>query len=385
MNIAMQRLHLLVGIRQSRVEVIERQRQAKLNQLTEQQAVVLRKKDQLQQTSSLLRQEVDKAITGGIKAADLILQDQYKHSLGNQTVRLEAEVKHEEIIADAIVAELKEVTQKLRQAKASLEVIERQLKHAMRQQKKRLAKKEEMNQEELSINNQKHGGAVFMNFTQANKVDANGGQPRSVQPAKPEPKQVEQQRFEQMLEKAKSGNQDATSSDDDSGADEGGDLLATLGRPVIAQQALQSLADNKADAEADAPLSQLQLNQNQTLAGQAPAMEAHSPASASKAEFIELMTRHVQQWLVSEPTKAGAQEDQQMFLRMSDRVLPNTQIVLTRTLGGWNLKAQSSGQESLDLVSQSSDSLVKRFSAAGLGNLQVETEFQYLPSKGAPR
>lgn len=383
MNIAMQRLHLLVGIRQSRVEVIERQRQAKLNQLTEQQAVVLRKKDQLQQTSSLLRQEVDKAITGDIKAADLILQDQYKHSLGNQAVRLEAEVEHEEITADAIAAELKEVTRKLRQAKASLEVIERQLKHAMRQQKKRLAKKEEMNQEELSINNHKHGGAVFMNFTQANKVDANGGQPRSVQPAKPE--QVEQQRFEQMLEKAKSGNQDTTSSDDDSGADEGGDLLATLGRPVIAQQALQSLADNKTDAEADAPLSQLQLNQNQTLAGQAPAMEAHSPASASKAEFIELMTRHVQQWLVSEPTKAGAQEDQQMLLRMSDRVLPNTQIVLTRTLGGWNLKAQSSGQESLDLVSQSSDSLVKRFSAAGLGNLQVETEFQYLPSKGALR
>lgn len=383
MNIAMQRLHLLVGIRQSRVEVIERQRQAKLNQLTEQQAVVLRKKDQLQQTSSLLRQEVDKAITGDIKAADLILQDQYKHSLGNQAVRLEAEVEHEEITADAIAAELKEVTRKLRQAKASLEVIERQLKHAMRQQKKRLAKKEEMNQEELSINNHKHGGAVFMNFTQANKVDANGGQPRSVQPAKPE--QVEQQRFEQMLEKAKSGNQDTTSSDDDSGADEGGDLLATLGRPVIAQQALQSLADNKTDAEADAPLSQLQLNQNQTFAGQAPAMEAHSPASASKAEFIELMTRHVQQWLVSEPTKAGAQEDQQMLLRMSDRVLPNTQIVLTRTLGGWNLKAQSSGQESLDLVSQSSDSLVKRFSAAGLGNLQVETEFQYLPSKGALR
>lgn len=381
MNTAMQRLHLLVGIRQSRVEVIERQRQEKLNRLTAQQAVVLRKKDQLHQASSLLRQEVGKAIPGGIKAADLILQDRYKHSLGNQIARLEAEVKHEEDTADSIGVELKEVTQKLRQAKASLEVIERQLKHAMRQQKKRLAKKEEMNQEELSINKHKHGGAVFMNFTQASKVDPTGGQSRSVQPAKPQPRQGEQQRFEQMLEKAKSGNQDASPS----GVEEGNDFLATLGRPDIAQQGLQSLADNKADAEADAPLSQLQLSQNQTLAGQTPAMEAHSPASASKAEFIELMTRHVQQWLVSEPTKAGAQEEQQMLLRMSDRVLPNTQIVLTRTLGGWNLKAQSSGQDSLDLVSQSSESLIKRFSAAGLGNLQVETEFQYLPSKGSTR
>lgn len=385
MNTAMQRLHLLVGIRRSRVEVIERQRQEKLNRLAEQQVAVSQKKDQLQQVSSLLQQEVDKALPGGIKAADLILQDQYKHSLGNQAVRLEAEVKHEEALADAIAAELKEVTGKLRQAKASLEVIERQLKHAMSQQKKRLAKKEEMNQEELSINNHKHGGAVFMNFTQASKVDATGGQSRSVQPAKPEPKQGEQQKFEQMLEKAKSGNQDSASSEDDSGADEGSDLLAILGRPDSAHPALQGLADKKTDTEADAPLSQLQLNQTQTLTGQAPAMEAHSPASASKAEFIELMTRHVQQWLVSEPTKAGPQEEQQMLLRMSDRVLPNTQIVLTRTLGGWNLKAQSSGQESLDLVSQSSDSLVKRFSAAGLGNLQVETEFQYLPYKEAPK
>ncbi len=98
------------------------------------------------------------------------------------------------------------------------------------------------------------------------------------------------------------------------------------------------------------------------------------PGSTAQADFADLMARHVQQMLVSD--KAGHfNQEQQMLLRLSNQVLPNTQVMLSRNATGWTLKAQSSSRDTLDVVQESTDKLIHRFSEAGLGNLTVETEW----------
>ncbi len=112
------------------------------------------------------------------------------------------------------------------------------------------------------------------------------------------------------------------------------------------------------------------------------AVQPSASAGGDPSHFVDLMARHVQNMLVSEPRTGSVQQEQQLLMRLTDQVLPNTQVMLTRSARGWTLKAESSGEEELNVIRQSTDSLVERFQQAGLGALEVITEHQ--PSQRDP-
>lgn len=103
---------------------------------------------------------------------------------------------------------------------------------------------------------------------------------------------------------------------------------------------------------------------NPTAAGQAAAFNPQA--------FSEMIEKHVKQLAVSQDNA----RDGQVLLRMDDRTLPATNLLLSRNAqGGWTLKADTTSRESYNAISRAIPSLSRRFAQAGLGQIEVDSEF----------
>lgn len=103
-----------------------------------------------------------------------------------------------------------------------------------------------------------------------------------------------------------------------------------------------------------------------------------NPAAASQAAafnpqaFSEMVEKHVKQLAISQDNA----RDGQVLLRMDDRTLPATNLLLSRNAqGGWTLKADTTSRESYNAISRAIPSLSRRFAQAGLGQIEVDSEF----------
>ena len=103
-----------------------------------------------------------------------------------------------------------------------------------------------------------------------------------------------------------------------------------------------------------------------------------NPAAASQTAafnpqaFSEMVEKHVKQLAVSQDNA----RDGQVLLRMDDRTLPGTSLLLSRNLqGGWTLKADTTSRDSYNAISRAIPSLSRRFAQAGLGQIEVDSEF----------
>ncbi len=101
-------------------------------------------------------------------------------------------------------------------------------------------------------------------------------------------------------------------------------------------------------------------------------MAATAPMVASQG-LAELIEKHVHQLLVSDSARSADGRDAQVMLRLSDSVLPGTDLTLTRGVSGWELRAEVSSASASETLRECLPDLIKRFEAGGLGSLQFES------------
>lgn len=208
-----------------------------------------------------------------------------------------------------------------------------------------------------------------MNWQSSSRIDT----PVSTQRSVSSPTFVsreERGHFEQMMEGVKSRDSEQDETQDKPETDEKPDRWQALLNNKV--EALDKKRDEQ-KRDDDQALSQWNSPQSQSTSMQTAPGAAPLPGSTAQADFADLMARHVQQMLVTEPKAGHFNQEQQMLLRLSNQVLPNTQVMLSRNATGWTLKAQSSNHDTLEVVRDSTDKLIHRFSEAGLGSLTVET------------
>lgn len=363
----------LIRIRQRRVEAADRERQEWTQKRDAQAARIDRLRAQRRTIANQLERLIHQSPSAPVRATDLVQRDHYKHRLLEKIDQSDAEIAHEQKAADLIESELQQALRRWRQARASLDALEKQWQSMMREERRRSAKKDEMTLDDLSATPfSQFEGASTMNWSSSNRVDT----PVSIQRATASPSiasREERGQFEQMMEGVKSRDAEQEKKQESPENDEKPDRLQALLKDKI--EAIEKKRDEQKRDE-DQPLSQWNNAQGQAQQAHATPTPAMTPGSTAQADFADLMARHVQQMLVSEPKAGHFNQEQQMLLRLSNQVLPNTQVMLSRNATGWTLKAQSAGRDTLDVVRKSSDKLVNRFNEAGLGNLVVETELQ---------
>jgi len=118
--------------------------------------------------------------------------------------------------------------------------------------------------------------------------------------------------------------------------------------------------------------SGLWLAQQAMRSEQAAPMQAPPPTS-NAAAFAELIERHVRQLAVSGGGADG--ENGQVLLRLSDQTLPGTDLLLTKTAEGWQLRADSRSRSSYDAIREAGPELMRRFAARNLGQLSIDPHF----------
>ncbi|QWP77870.1 hypothetical protein J5226_05550 [Lysobacter sp. K5869] len=118
--------------------------------------------------------------------------------------------------------------------------------------------------------------------------------------------------------------------------------------------------------------SGLWLAQQAMRAEQAAPMQAPAPTS-NAAAFAELIERHVRQLAVSSGGADG--ENGQVLLRLSDQTLPGTDLLLSKTADGWQLRADSRSRSSYDAIREAGPELMRRFAARNLGQLSIDPHF----------
>jgi len=362
----------LIRIRQRRVDLADLER-GRLAERKHAQVATIdaldRQRSALADQRAVLRQH---RIEQPVRAADLQRQDQYQHQLQGRIDALDRDIDRERQTADEIEAALQQALRRWRQAQASLDVLEQQWRRLQRQHRRRTDKKDERTLDELNVG--RHSGAEPMNWQTSTRIDTQleSATTRRSQPQPPS--REERGRFERMLDDVKHRNPDAKQSDKSEGDEPDKGTLSTNG-PGLNEPGNGASYDT-GRSESELPLTQL--NNPAMPAAQALESSAHAQPTpgSSQSDFADLMARHVQQMLVSEPMNGKPLQEQQLLLRLSDQILPNTQVMLSRNAQGWTLKAQSSGRDNLDLIRKSSDKLVSRFSEAGLGELNVETELE---------
>ncbi|HNR90875.1 MAG TPA: type III secretion HpaP family protein [Dokdonella sp.] len=98
-----------------------------------------------------------------------------------------------------------------------------------------------------------------------------------------------------------------------------------------------------------------------------PVAPSLPPAAPGLTDLIE---RHVRRLLVSDST--AARGDARVMLRLSDSLLPGTDLTLTRSESGWVLRAEVNDAGSREALERCSDELVARFAKGGLGAIKLE-------------
>ncbi len=89
--------------------------------------------------------------------------------------------------------------------------------------------------------------------------------------------------------------------------------------------------------------------------------------------FAALLARHVKQLAVSE--NAGAGGDGQVLLHLADDTLPGTNLLLSRTREGWQLRADVDSRASFDAIREAAPALSRRFAERNLGPLTIDPHF----------
>lgn len=98
-------------------------------------------------------------------------------------------------------------------------------------------------------------------------------------------------------------------------------------------------------------------------------------ASGSLAPALsELVQKHVKQMLVSDPRSLRGRS-REVLLRMQNDVLPGTDLWLTQTDDGWQLRADVRSRDAYDTLLANQDELVQRFADSALGTLTIEPVF----------
>ena len=362
----------LIRIRQRRVDAADLER-GRLTERKRAQAAkidaLVRQRSALADQRTVLRQQ---RIEQPIRATDLQRQDQYQHRLQGRIDALGRDIVRERQIADDIESALQQALRRWRQAQASLDALEQQWRRLQRQHRRRNDKKDEHMLDDLSVG--RHTGAESMNWQTSTRIDTHFDSPKTGRSQPQPPSREDRGRFERMLDEVKSRDPDTEQTDPSESHEDEKEPLSPSLEVMNGQGIRETLEAGLSDP--DQPLTQLNTQAAQAAQGVDPSMQTQPAPGTNQAEFADLMARHVQQMLVSEPMNGKLQHEQQLLLRLSDQILPNTQVMLSRTAQGWTLKAQSSGRDNLDLIRKSSDKLVSRFSEAGLGSLTVETELE---------
>jgi hypothetical protein len=112
--------------------------------------------------------------------------------------------------------------------------------------------------------------------------------------------------------------------------------------------------------------------QPQTMTA-APQQAAAASTSLAPA-LAELVQKHVRQMLVSDP-RSGRGGSREVLLRMQNDVLPGTDLWLTQTENGWQLRADVRSRDAYDTLLANQDELVQRFADGALGKLTIEPVF----------
>jgi hypothetical protein len=112
------------------------------------------------------------------------------------------------------------------------------------------------------------------------------------------------------------------------------------------------------------------LVQAQRIAWDSAAAGVAPPPSNPQATLAELLEKHVRQLLISE-SSARSGQGEQLMLRLADATLPGTDLMLTRTEGGWALRAECTRADSYESIRKHAPALVARFAEKSLGELQI--------------
>lgn len=94
--------------------------------------------------------------------------------------------------------------------------------------------------------------------------------------------------------------------------------------------------------------------------------------SVFEKSFVDFIERHVQRFLANDSAAKG-ENGGQVIMKLSNALLPGTDLVLTRIAGGWNLKASTTDHKISDLLRRSTANLSERFAKKDFGFIEVET------------
>lgn len=111
------------------------------------------------------------------------------------------------------------------------------------------------------------------------------------------------------------------------------------------------------------------------LAQQAMAPDAQPPAASAAAmapALAELIERHVKQLLVPETGSRSAAQAREIMITLKDGLLPATELWLSRTEGGWKLRADSRSDTAYRSLLEGAPQLIERFARNRLGVLEVD-------------
>ncbi len=130
-------------------------------------------------------------------------------------------------------------------------------------------------------------------------------------------------------------------------------------------------ADNRHESLQWVPAEVAALQHTYHLANDA-AM-ASTTSLAVSTGLAELIEKHLRQLLVSDSARSAGGRDAQVMLRLSDSVLPGTDLLLTRGVSGWELRAEVASASASETLRECMPDLIKRFEAGGLGTLHFES------------
>jgi hypothetical protein len=95
--------------------------------------------------------------------------------------------------------------------------------------------------------------------------------------------------------------------------------------------------------------------------------------------LTQLIEIHVRRTLLS--MSADGTGTDEVRIELSDAVLPGTSLALRRLPGGWQLSAVADNSQSLQRLTRFAPALVKRFAAASLGSLEIQTTLELEPGE----
>lgn len=103
------------------------------------------------------------------------------------------------------------------------------------------------------------------------------------------------------------------------------------------------------------------------------------PLADPSVSLTQLIEIHVRRTLLS--MSADGTGTDEVRIELSDAVLPGTSLALRRLPGGWQLSAVADNSQSLQRLTRFAPALVKRFAAASLGSLEIQTTLELEPGE----